>query len=215
MKNLRKYLLAAIVSCAVTFTSAQSFMNGVGIHLMGHINSIGGNDDFGLGVGIIYSPRFNFLETEKLSVSVGLPLTVGFSIASSQTIDNTGSTYDNASAGLIINAPLIINLNLGRGSTKSNKEKIGYFVGAGFAYQYGVYVSDIYDPNKTDLIEDYSLGIFGPAANAGVRFGVGRKHRNIELRLSYMTGLKKTDIISLSANNKRPSVFGLACLFNF
>ena len=50
-----------------------------------------------------------------------------------------------------------------------------------------------------------SLNTFGPAANAGVRFGVGRKHKNIEVRLSYMKGLNET----------KPNVFGIAGLFNF
>ena len=211
---MRKIFFTVILAGLVSLSYAQSFMNGVGIHLMGNTNTIGGTDDFGFGVGIIYSPRFNFLETEKLSVSAGIPLTLGIAISASQTVDQYGSNYDNTSVGLTINAPLIINLNMGRGSTKANKEKIGYFVGAGFAFQYGIYVSDIYDPNRSDLLEDYSSSNYGPAANAGVRFGVGRKHRNIELRLSYMAGLKKTDVIS-GFNSKRPSYFGVACLFNF
>ena len=37
----------------------------------------------------------------------------------------------------MINAPLIVNLNMGHGSTKDNTKKFGYFVGAGFGYHHG------------------------------------------------------------------------------
>jgi hypothetical protein len=62
------------------------------------------------------------------------------------------------------------------------------------------------------LVDDYNNGViarssntFGPDANAGLRFGVGRKHRNIEVRFSYMKGL----------NEDKPNIFGVAGLFNF
>ena len=45
-----------------------------------------------------------------------------------------------ASVGFIVNAPFIINLNIGRGSTKDNTDKIGYFLGGGFGYHHGDFI---------------------------------------------------------------------------
>ncbi len=210
---MKKYFLSAMLLFALYNANSQSFMNGVGVHLLGNSNSIGGSDDIGFGVGVIYSPRFNFLEKEKFSLSVGVPLTLGFTISASTTND-LYSDYQNASVGLIVNAPVMVNINMGRGSSKENKDKFGYFAGAGFGYQYGIFASDIYDPISNDYIEDYSTSTFGPAANAGVRFGIGRKSKNLELRLSYMQGLKRADVLP-AYFSKKPSMFGFAVLFNF
>jgi hypothetical protein len=210
---MKKIILIIMLSFTLNSSFSQSFMNGVGVHLMGNTNTIGGSNDIGFGVGVIYSPRFNFLEKEKFSLSVGLPLTLGFTVSASNSEDQF-SDYQNASIGVILNAPVMLNINMGRGSTKDNKEKFGYFAGAGFGYQYGIFVSDIYDPLRNEYVEDYSTSVFGPAANAGVRFGIGRKSKNLELRLSYMQGLKKADIIS-AYYSKRPANFGFAVLFNF
>ena len=50
-----------------------------------------------------------------------------------------------------------------------------------------------------------STNVYGPAANAGFRIGVGRQHKNIEVRFSYMKGINET----------KPDIFGGGALFNF
>ena len=204
---MKKIFLSIVLFCAISTSFSQSFMNGVGLSFIGTSNSIGGSNDWGTGWGFTYSPRFNFLEKDKFSVSVGIPLSIGLSVSTSTTIDPTyGDTYDNTSVGFLVNVPVIVSLNMGRGSTKSNRQKFGYFVGAGFGYHHGDFIADIYDPVTNTYTDSYSINTFGPAANAGVRFGVGRKSKNIEVRLSYMKGI---------SGKYQPSVFGLACLFNF
>ena len=94
---------------------------------------------------------------------------------------------------------------MGRGSTKENRKRYGYFLGAGYGYHHGDFLTDTYDPVTSSYINSYSSNTFGPAANAGVRIGVGKKHKNIEIRLSYLKGL----------NESKPNVFGLAGAFNF
>ena len=94
---------------------------------------------------------------------------------------------------------------MGRGSTKENRDKFGYFVGAGFGYHHGDFISTYIDAYGYDETISESINVFGPAANAGLRFGVGRKHQNIEVRFSYMKGL----------NDKKPNIFGVGCAFNF
>ena len=178
-------------------------MHGVGITVIGSTTGQGSNSDIGYGEGFTYFPRFNFLETESLSVSVGIPLSIGILATTSSTSDYYGNY--NSSIGFVINAPLIVNLNMGRGSTKDNRQKFGYFFGAGFGYHHGDFLSDIYDSNTGTYISSYSYNTYGPAANAGVRLGVGRAYKNIEIRLSYMKGL----------NESKPSIFGLAGAFNF
>lgn len=199
---MKKTVLFVILSFFLTYSFGQHFMHGAGITVMG--SSTDGN--FSYGEGLTYSPRFNFVENDKLSVSVGIPLCLAISASTSSVYDSYGGYYsDNVSIGFVINAPVIINLNMGRGSTRENRQKFGYFVGAGFGYHHGDFLVDETDPSGYNYVGSRSLNTFGPAANGGVRFGVGRKHQNIEVRLSYMKGL----------NDTKPNVFGLACLFNF
>lgn len=198
---MKKIVLFAALFVFTGAAFSQSFMHGAGLAIIGGNNGTGKNTDFHIGEGLTYSPRFNFLETETMSVSVGIPLTVGITIST----DTYDYYSDNGSVGFVANVPLIVNLNMGRGSTKENTKKFGYFFGAGFGYHHGDFIGDFYDDAGFWYTDTYSTNTFGPAANAGVRIGVGRKHRNIEIRLSYMKGL----------NDNKPNVYGLGCLFNF
>ncbi|MEO6488988.1 MAG: hypothetical protein ABIO04_03530 [Ferruginibacter sp.] len=202
---MSKQLLSVLLFCAIASPSfSQSFMHGAGIGLfVGTTSAAGGQ--VAVAEGFIYSPRFNFFETENLSVSVGIPLSLGLSASTSY---NSGNYYaEELKINLLVNAPLIFNLNMGRGSTKQNRTKFGYFVGAGYGFYhgdfYGIFTDEL-DPTY-EYLGSRSLSIHGPAANAGMRFGVGKKHKNIELRFSYMKGINET----------KPNIFGIAGLFNF
>jgi hypothetical protein len=202
---MKKFILSFALALSFSTSFSQTFMHGVGITVIGSTTGQGGNSDIGIGEGFTYFPRFNFVETEALSVSAGIPLVVGISATTGTTYDQYGYEYNNSSVGFVLNAPLIINLNMGRGSTKENTKKFGYFVGAGFGFHHGDFISDTYDPNTGEYIDSYSSNTFGPAANAGIRLGVGRKHKNIEIRFSYMKGI----------NENKPNIFGIAGAFNF
>ena len=202
---MKKIILSLAFAFLLSTSFGQTFMHGVGITVIGSTTGQGSNSDIGFGEGFTYFPRFNFVETEALSVSVGVPLVVGISATTSTSYDSYGYSYDNSSIGFVLNAPLILNLNMGRGSTKENTNKFGYFVGAGFGFHHGDFLSDIYDPNTGDYIGSYSSNTYGPAANAGIRLGVGRRHKNIEVRFSYMKGI----------NENKPNIFGVAGAFNF
>jgi hypothetical protein len=194
----RIFLLTCFLFIAVMAFS-QRFMHGAGVTVMVGSSKTG---DVSYAEGLTYSPRFNVIETEQLSGSVGIPLSVAISASVSSTYSSSGYYDGGTSVGFVVNAPLIVNLNMGRGSTRDNEKKFGYFVGAGFGFHHGNF-----------LVEDYYYGVtnstttnaYGPAANAGVRIGVGSAHRNIEIRASYMKGI----------NEDKPNVYGLACLFNF
>lgn len=200
---MKKVILSLAVILSMTTAFSQSFMHGAGLIVLGTSKSRTGSD-LSYGEGFTYSPRFNFFETKALSVSVGIPLSFGLSTTTGGSVDAYGDY--TTSVGIVFNIPVIINLNMGRGSTKENRQKFGYFVGAGFGYHHGDFLTDgIYDPNTNSYTETYSSNTFGPAANAGVRIGVGRRHKNIEIKLSYMKGL----------NDVKPDIFSIGCLFNF
>lgn len=148
--------------------------------------------------GLMYSPRFNFIEAEEMSVSVGIPLSAGFSINY-----NSSSYYgdNNNSSSAMLDIPVMVNLNMGCGSTKESESRFGYFAGAGFGYHYGtINYSDYYGEEYSSTIHSY-----GPAGNAGLRFGVGNSGKNIEVRFSYMKGL----------DDSKANIFGGGALFNF
>jgi hypothetical protein len=200
---MKKIVLAAALFLVLNNAFSQTFMHGAGITIIGSTTAQGSNSDIGLGEGFTYFPRFNFVETEKLSVSVGIPLCVGISATTNYDPYGYGSGSD---IGFVLNAPLIINLNFGRGSTKENTKRYGYFIGAGFGYHHDSFLtSSYYDPTTSSYVDSYTSDTYGPAANAGFRIGVGRAHKNIEIRLSYMKGI----------NESKPNVMGLAAAFNF
>jgi hypothetical protein len=199
---MKKIFLSVSLFFTLSTAFSQSFMNGVGITSIFSVT----NKYFSFGGGFTYSPRFNFAETEKLSVSVGVPLTFAVSVSTSTTYDNYYSSYyDSTSVGFTFNAPLLISLNVGRGSSKENREKFGFFIGDGYGYHHGSYLVEGTDAYGYTYVGSRSVNTNGPAGNAGVRFGVGRKSKNIELRFSYMKGLTGT----------QPDIFGIAGLFNF
>lgn len=194
----RTYFILGLLFIGNTAFS-QSFMHGAGLNVF-VVNASSGST--AVNGGFTYSPRFNFIEQDNLSVSVGVPFSVGLSgsYSSSYSSNYGGSTTNTLS--LMLDVPLIINLNMGCGSTKENKDRFGYFVGGGFGYHYGTYnISDIL--NDTEVRTKFNTT--GPLGNAGMRFGVGRGSHNIEVRFQYMKGL----------NDLKPNIFGAGAAFNF
>ncbi|WP_346318233.1 hypothetical protein [Chitinophaga sp. YIM B06452] len=206
---MKKLLLMAVVCLAATNAFSQSFMHGVGVTVM-----VDKAKDFDarVGFGFTYSPRFNFVETESMSVSVGIPMSAVLSGSYSATYNSrTGweeDPYgtDDASVGVFFNAPLIVNLNMGAGSTDDNESRFGGFVGAGFGLHVSASTDQVfYDENGNAEYRNTGGTVFGPAANAGMRIGVGNSGKSIEVKLSYFKGL----------DDNKLNLFGLAGLFNF
>ena len=191
-------LLAAVFT--IGQAHSQTFMHGVGTGVL--VNSMKNADPSAFGT-LMYNPRFSISESENSSVTIGLPLTLG--VSGSYNYDSYYGTEN--SLQYMINVPLMLNYNIGAGSTKDAESRFGYFLGGGFGMNHGSYVLDgVYDDETgyTESIEK-SLTTFGPAVNAGVRFGVGNGSHNIEILLSYMKGL----------NENKPNTFGIQGAFNF
>jgi hypothetical protein len=199
---MKKIIFSLVLFFTVGTVFSQSFMHGAGLTIF--VGSAKGGD-VTVGEGFTYYPRFNFVETESLSLSAGVPLTAGISISTSYYYSSGGGFYDDGSIGFIVNVPFIISLNMGRGSTKDNTDKFGYFVGGGFGFHHGDFITTETDMYGYDYTTTKSTNAYGPAANAGFRIGVGRRHKNIEVRFSYMKGI----------NEDKPNVFGVGALFNF
>src|SRR5271154_6393611 len=109
MKKTATLILLFFISA---FGFSQSFMQGAGVAIfVANVN----NSDPAVVAGLTYSPRFNFVEMENMSVSVGVPLTAGVS-AYYNSMDD-----ENSSLSFMVNVPLMINLNVGAGSTKENE----------------------------------------------------------------------------------------------
>jgi hypothetical protein len=190
---MKKMSLVIVLSVISSIGFSQSFMQGAGVTIF--VATVNNSDPSAVG-GFTYSPRFNFAEMENMSLSVGIPLSAGIS-----EYYNSMDPEEN-SLSFMLNVPLMINLNVGAGSTKENESRFGFFIGAGFGYHLGSYnFTDGYDESSSYQAKSS----YGPAGNAGVRIAVGNHQKNIEIRLSYLKGIDPTNA----------NVFGVATLFNF
>jgi hypothetical protein len=199
MKKCLFVLGLCVFSAGAAFS--QSFMHGAGLNVF---VATAPDGKASVNGGVSYSPRFNFIEQENMSVSVGIPFTVGVSGSYSASYNSQYGSESSNTLSVMFNAPLIVNLNMGAGSTKTTESRFGYFVGAGFGYHYGTFnLSD-----ALNLDEDYAvhkISTMGPVGNAGVRFAVGHGSHNIEVRLQYMRGI----------NDVKPNIFSAGAAFNF
>ena len=197
MKKMILIGLSVVLSASASFS--QSFMHGAGLNIFVATAKDGKASVNG---GVSYSPRFNFIEQEDMSVSVGIPFTVGVSGSYSSSYNSQYGGSSSNTLSVMFNAPLIVNLNMGAGATKESESRFGYFVGAGFGYHYGTYnISDIINYEETST----KFSTMGPVGNAGVRFGVGSGAHNIEVRFQYMKGI----------NDVKPNIFSAGAAFNF
>lgn len=196
---MKKIILIAVVLMAGFTGFSQSFMHGAGLNVF-VANASGGQTS--VNGGVSYSPRFNFIEQEDMSVSVGIPFTVGASGSYNSRYSSQYGSSSGNTLSVMLNAPLIVNLNMGAGATPESESRFGYFVGAGFGYHYGTYnISDII--NGDDVTTKFST--MGPVGNAGVRFAVGSGSHTVEVRLQYMKGI----------NDVKPNIFSAGAAFNF
>ncbi len=197
-------LIALII--AVHTASSQSFLHGAGIGFL-ISNPPSPHVKAKVFATLHYYPQVVFVETESFSVSAGIPLTVGLTGTYNASYSSRGDSYEENTLLGLIQVPLMANFNGGAGSSKQNEQRFGYFIGGGFGYHStGIDELLITDAFGNDMgTKKYYAKGFGPAANAGIRFAAGSRQKNIEVRFSYMKGLKEF----------KPSMFGLNAAFNF
>jgi len=198
-KNLLVLFLCVF---AVSGAFCQSFMHGAGLNI---IVATAPGGKAAVNEGLTYSPRINFIEQEDMSVSAGIPFTLGASFSYNAEYNSYSGSSTSSSFSFMANVPLIINLNMGAGSTRETESRFGYFVGGGVGYHYGTFnLSDALNVDG-DGYTVHKVSTFGPVGNAGIRFGVGSGSHNIEVRFQYMKGL----------SDVKANIFGVGAAFNF
>ncbi len=197
----RIFLLAVICLAGVQSLVAQRFTHGAGIGLFAEAGK--DKTKSKSGFTLTYSPRLSFAETNRTSLSIGIPLIVGISGEYEGFYEGEGN-LEKSSLAYTIEVPLMFNLNIGAGSARGCKDKMGYFIGAGYAYHAGsVYETPIGGPGYRYRGFKSATGV---TANMGVRIAVGaNRKRNIEIRTLYTQGL----------TSYKPRLLELSCLFNF
>lgn len=191
---MKKIYLLAFFTHLFSVSFSQKLIHGIGTGLL--VEKIRGIDPE-LSFLFTYSPRINVSETQSMSLSLGIPLSIGIGGSFDQ-----GYTGDYTAYTFWINTPLILNVNFGAGSTKQNKEKVGFFAGGGFAQQFGLHTSGDYTVGNSSS----TTSTYGPTGNIGFRFAVGSHQKNIETKMSYMRGI---------GGDYEADIYSLQVLFNF
>lgn len=174
------------------FAMSQTFMQGLGVNIV--MQTLPGYTENPV-VGILYSPKINFLEKDHSSLSMGLPL----SFAYAGIYDTQAGIDNNKTIECMLDLPLMINYNYGAGSNKKTKDRFGFFAGIGYAYHTNPFTID----NNSDDVA-YTESGFGPVFNTGLRVAKD-PHHNFEIRFSYM---KATDA-------SKSDIFGIGAVFNW
>jgi hypothetical protein len=118
-----------------------------------------------MGIGVFYFPRYNLIEGNRSSLSIGIPFTIGF--MGDYDIDEGGAVT------LLVDLPLTADYNFGAAATKDKETKFGGFVGAGFGYTYSNYNKEFFVPSSSDSYEQVRGVSYGPLTHAGIRVPIG------------------------------------------
>lgn len=190
--TLKKLICAFFLVCLCsTGAFAQSLMHSIGITpslLFGKTND-GYNNKFMLSQNCFtYFPRFNFVENENSSISIGAPVGVGFGLAK-----NTDGT--DLGIAFAYDLPVALDYNIGFKSTPENEHYFGGYLGAGFGY-YKVSVSK-------SSYSDFSGATYGPIARGGVRIGSAKENwrgHGVTVGFFYKKGMEKAKYNTVGCN---------------
>lgn len=171
---------------------AQQLMHSFGATfsvLYGKVNTPSSSYSYSLAqTNFTYFPRYNFIENENSSISIGAPVGAGIGIAQ--------NTYGN-DVGLLFayDLPIVLDYNFGCKSTYENDNTFGGYLGVGFGY-YRVNIS------KSEY-SDYNGSTYGPIFRGGVRIGSSNESWNghgITLGMFYKKGLEKDKLSTIGFN---------------
>lgn len=156
--------------------------------LSGTIKNQYGSADFGIEqIDFTYFPRYNFIENENSSVSIGLPLSAGVGIVrESANPGEVAFSYD---------LPAALDYNIGFKSTTNNDHTFGIYFGAGFGF------------NQVTITKTSNLGYngisYGPLFRAGVRIGSQNESwqgNGLTIGIFYKKGMEKEKMDSFGFN---------------
>lgn len=219
---MKRILLSSLSACSYFLVQSQTFTPEIGPNYMIQPNLSHNLSSY----GITYAPRLNFWEDKNSSWSLGFPLSFGWS-------DSRSPHF------AVLDLPAEVNYNIGAGSVKNNNKKMGFFVGAGYAFH--VTVVHYYpwwsanppipvSSGPLSVVNTYNgaaahinapISTFGPTLDAGFRIAVGHKNRVVEFRLYYMKVLEVPDMLkeqwlySDIYRLQNTIILGVGCLFSF
>ncbi len=176
----KKSILFFIAFVVCTVSQAQSFMHSGGVNFLimnAKINNFTGKYSLTMAfTNLTYFPRFNLLETEGSSISVGVPVGAGMGVSS-------GTGMGDASIYWGLDLPAVIDYNIGKKSTLDNEQNFGGYFGGGFGYT----LTNWSDGSSTEKINSY-----GPILRGGVRFGKFDNNPDVSIciGLTYKIGLE-------------------------
>lgn len=183
-------LLVFCLSCKALYS--QSLMQSVGatISLMSaKASNPNVEQHFSLTqINLIYFPRYNFIENNNSSVSIGAPVGVGIGLASNDNGNDAGLAFS-------YDLPIVLDYNIGCKSTKDNDENIGGYFGIGFGY-YRVSIS------QTRYL-NFNGENYGPILRGGIRVRSASENWNghgLSIGLFYKKGLEKVRISTFGLN---------------
>jgi hypothetical protein len=134
--------------------------------------------------GVSWYPRYML----GSSLSVGVPLTLGFS--------GSFNSREGSSFSFGLDGPVAVDYNFGYGAAGSNEDYdggFGGFVGVGFGYTKATSAApETYNGAYWTEADFSASSSYGPMGHAGVRFPIKQGEKSITIRLSYKKGLEKT-----------------------
>jgi hypothetical protein len=172
---MKKIVVSLAMIMAVGIAKAQ-FSHSAGASLFLVSSETGDNSTC---YGVTYFPKYSFG-----GLSVGVPLTVGFS----GSVNSRSGASDGAS--FTYQLPIVVDYNFGLGASEDSEGGIGGYVGVG------------YSAFSTSYVSTFSSGTLkanGPMGRAGVRFGIGEHILSIGGSFLKGGGTEKANVIGISA----------------
>ena len=177
--TIAKKLTAGIIFFifSITAVHAQKFNHSVGAGFTLMVHEIASTNSYDGSIvknifrgGVEYFPRYNFVEGEKSSFSVGAPVSFGVGLVNT-SFDRGFMLAGDASLGLYFNQ--------GHMATKKSNSKFGFFLGGGFSGGF----ANIFLESVSPKLKSY-----GPMVHAGFRFPF--TDDNAQIGLFYRHGLE-------------------------
>ena len=187
---LKKIIAILFLSFCVHQSSfSQEFMHSLGgtiSILFGTLKSPGETSSFSMAqTNFTYFPRYNFIENENSSISIGAPVGVGIGLARNTDGNDAGIAF-------AYDLPVVIDYNLGFKSTSENEGSFGGYLGAGFGY-YHVSVSG-------SSYSNFNGATYGPMIRGGVRIGSSKEEGALTIGLFYKKGMEESKLNTLGFN---------------
>lgn len=187
---MKRIVLLVFCLFSTHIVVSQSFMQTFGIN--GFMDRYQSKTT--ISSGLAYTVRYNFMEKEKMSISVGLPMSLG---GVAKDGEYGGYYYDASylkNFRFMIDIPLVVNFNFAGLSTPDNKQLFGGFVGGGIGYHFGPVTKEKIDSYGYLNYDETTQSAAGPVLNGGFRLRFGKNDNNyIEARGSYMKSFLKHD----------------------